>query len=847
MIPVLGKSLTTRVLFTVLISTILVAFGTGLGSYQIAKFSTESKIHETLGATSKSRANALEAFGEELKSHTTLMASTGDIRSAVGHLSRAWDVTVGLSPVEEIRDAYLNGNPNELASNDLINDAEASSRYSAVHAQFHPTLKRISHGMGYYDLFLINNDGVIIYTVEKEADFGTRLLVGEYKDTALAHAFRAAAQLPAGEVSFQDFKAYAPNNGSPAAFIATPVVDIDPFTNSQTQIGVLAIQIPSGQLQATIQATKADGAVQTFVVSNSGVLNSDLPSTPEEDILARTYDYPVLPVAEGKTYRVGETVGVLGNMAIVAQSEVNFLGTNWQLFAQETEAEAFETIYEMRNAMLLIGLVLIAVCGILSLFAARSLTKPVVGLNLSMQELADGNLDLEISGLGRNDEIGKMANTVQVFRENGRRAKLSEQEKVEAEERTEQLRLKMMHELRSSFGTVVEASVNGDFSKRVKSKFEDEPLTELSEGINKLVSAVQAGLEETGRVMKQMSSGDLTDRMDGDFVGAFADLKSDVNTTIDKLYDIVVNVQSTADVMGANATQISTGSVKLAHRTEAQAISLEETSATMEEMSANVSANAENARKASDLAGEAQNRAKKGKDVVSSAVDAMKAIEESSDKIADIISVIDNIAFQTNLLALNAAVEAARAGDAGKGFSAVASEVRALAHRSSEAARDITVLISTSSESVGDGVKLVNETGDALESILESIENASNTMSEISLASEEQSTGVSEISTSFAQMDEMTQKNAQLADESRSNSSNLKMQADELTNQIQFFRTGVQALGSEPAPAVPQEWVDEFASLDKEDTSYENDQKAAFKSEKDADSHHNQYRIASGA
>ena len=816
MIPVLGKSLSTRVLFTVLISTILVAAGTGLGSYLIAKSSTEAKIYESLGSASESRARALEEFGQEMKSHITLLASMGDYRSAIHQLSRAWETTVGLSSASSIRNAYLDDNPYEPASRDLLDDADDGSRYSAVHVQFHPLLRRLSQGMGYYDMFLINTDGVIVYSVEKEADFGADLLEGEYKDTSLATVFREAVQLPAGEIAFQEFAAHAPSNGAPAAFIATPVLETDPFTNSEANIGVLVVQIPAEQIQTRINATSAEDPIQTFLVSDSGILKSDLPRTPEQDVLVRTYDYPALPAVEGEAYLVGKAEGVLGNTAIMAQSEVEFLGTRWHLIAQQTEAEAFETIYEMRNVMLLIGLVLIAVCGFLSLFAARSLAKPVVELNTSMQELADGNLDLAISGLDRNDEIGKMAQTVQVFRENSRRAHQAEEEKFKAEERAEQERVKMMRELRSSFGTVVEASVHGDFSKRVTAEFEDETLSELSDGINKLVGTVQAGLEETGRVMKQMSSGDLTDRMEGSYVGAFADLKSDVNTTIDKLYDIVANVQETAHVMGSNAAQISSGSVELAQRAEAQAASLEETSATMEEMSANVSANADNARKASDLAGEAQNRAKEGKDVVSNAVNAMQAIEESSGKISDIISVIDSIAFQTNLLALNAAVEAARAGDAGKGFSVVASEVRALAHRSSEAARDITALISTSSESVGDGVRLVNETGDALEAILEAIESASNTMSEISRASKEQSTGVSEISITVAQMDEMTQKNAQLADESRSNSSNLKMQADELTNQIKFFRTG--ASNTYEGNKISQEWVDAFSEPDQKIT-----------------------------
>jgi methyl-accepting chemotaxis protein len=235
--------------------------------------------------------------------------------------------------------------------------------------------------------------------------------------------------------------------------------------------------------------------------------------------------------------------------------------------------------------------------------------------------------------------------------------------------------------------------------------------------------------------------------------------------------------------------EVESGSSDLAHRTEQQAGSLGETAASMEEMAASVTANASNAVQASDLARQARVRAEEGREVVSDAVAAMGGIERSSERINDIISVIDGIAFQTNLLALNAAVEAARAGEAGKGFSVVASEVRTLAQRSSEAARDISALITESGGNISEGVGLVNSTGSALSGILDAIERVSTTIDDISQASKEQSQGLDGINDSLASMDEMTRRNANMAVNSADAAARLREEASQLETLVGRFRT----------------------------------------------------------
>ncbi|KPF67325.1 hypothetical protein IP69_13290, partial [Bosea sp. AAP35] len=262
-----------------------------------------------------------------------------------------------------------------------------------------------------------------------------------------------------------------------------------------------------------------------------------------------------------------------------------------------------------------------------------------------------------------------------------------------------------------------------------------------------------------------------------------------------------------ADV-GLAAREINMGADDLSKRTEEQASSLEETAATTEELAASVKASAQASRNAAAIANEAMGAAQSGGAIAGQAVEAMARIESASQKISDIIRVIDDIAFQTNLLALNAAVEAARAGDAGKGFAVVASEVRTLAQRSSEAAKDITALISSSNMEVGEGVKLVRQAGDQLSQILASSQKVAATIADISSASGEQANGIDEMSQAVAHLDEMTQANAALSEQSAASAASLSTRIGQLNDLVAAFKTGPvaghaiappRAASSEPA------------------------------------------------
>ncbi len=293
----------------------------------------------------------------------------------------------------------------------------------------------------------------------------------------------------------------------------------------------------------------------------------------------------------------------------------------------------------------------------------------------------------------------------------------------------------------SDVGDVVAAAAAGDFSARLQIEDADEQMQKLVAGINEINAVVDSATTEFAGALQAIAGGDLTSRVETAYRGRFADLKAAINETVDRLSETVATIQVTAADVGLAAREINMGADDLSKRTEEQASSLEETAATTEELAASVKASAQGSKDAARIADEAMRAAETGGAIAGQAVEAMARIESASQKISDIIRVIDDIAFQTNLLALNAAVEAARAGDAGKGFAVVASEVRTLAQRSSDAAKDISALISSSNGEVEEGVKLVRQAGEQLSQILEASQKVASTIAEISAASGEQANG----------------------------------------------------------------------------------------------------------
>jgi len=349
---------------------------------------------------------------------------------------------------------------------------------------------------------------------------------------------------------------------------------------------------------------------------------------------------------------------------------------------------------------------------------------------------------------------------------------------------------------------LIENAVKGELDARIDASTYSGFMKNLGDGVNSLMEAVVTPTREVQRVMTGLADGDLTQQMDGEFQGEFANLRDAVNSSITNLLNMVNEIRGSADSIQSSAGEIAQGNADLSQRTEEQASSLEETASSMEEMTSTVKQNADNARQANQLASAARDQAEKGGSVVSNAVGAMSAINDSSKQIADIIGVIDEIAFQTNLLALNAAVEAARAGEQGRGFAVVAGEVRNLAQRSAGAAKEIKGLIKDSVEKVEEGSRLVDESGSTLDEIVNAVKKVSDIISEISAASDEQSSGIEEVNKAVTSMDEMTQQNAALVEEAAAAGEAMSDQAKGMNELMDFFEVGEEA-GQPVASAAP--------------------------------------------
>tara|TARA_R110002124_G_scaffold133942_6_gene296503 strand:+ start:20166 stop:21650 length:1485 start_codon:yes stop_codon:yes gene_type:complete len=401
-------------------------------------------------------------------------------------------------------------------------------------------------------------------------------------------------------------------------------------------------------------------------------------------------------------------------------------------------------------------------------------------------ELAAGRTDVTIPGQKVADELTVMFEALSGFRTAlVEQAALQESEKLRDSEAGQ--RRRAADRLTDDLQATLRAVMAGDLGRRVDVAYEQVELRQLATEVNALLEAVDLGLTSTGRVLSALAGADLTQRMAGEFSGAFADLRDNTNAVADKLTEVMRELRTTARALRTATGEILAGANDLSERTTRQAATVEETSATVEQLASTVGANSTRAQEANRAATSASQIALDSGTAMQSATAAMERISASSAKISNIIGLIDDVAFQTNLLALNASVEAARAGEAGKGFAVVAMEVRRLAQSTAEASLEIKKLIEVSSQDVQSGSQIVLEISERVVALNTSVTTSGTLIGEIAAASRTQASAIAEVSVAVRQMDEITQHNAALVEQTNAAIEKTEAQAAELDRIVEVF------------------------------------------------------------
>ena len=446
---------------------------------------------------------------------------------------------------------------------------------------------------------------------------------------------------------------------------------------------------------------------------------------------------------------------------------------------------------------LALGAFIVLVTGATVAVLLRRVLAPLSRITAAMRQVAAGELETEVPGRTRRDEIGAMAQAVEIFRENGLRIRALDADERLAAEQAAAIAAEG-EKLSATLTASITAAAHGDFSARIPTDYSQDNLNHIAGIINHLMETVERGLKETGDVLAAVARTDLTHRVTGDYEGAFLRLKDDTNAVADKLAEIVGRLKSTSGSLKLATGEILSGANDLSERTTKQAATIEETSAAMEQLATTVMQNAKRANEASEVAATVTRTAEDGGQVMTAANAAMERITASSAKISSIIGLIDDIAFQTNLLALNASVEAARAGEAGKGFAVVAVEVRRLAQSAAEASSEVKALIEQSATEVTTGSRLVADAAEKLTAMLQAARSSNDLMRSIAKDSSEQASAIEEVTTAVRQMDEMTQHNAALVEEINASIEQTENQATELDTVVDVF-----ALADERQAAAP--------------------------------------------
>lgn len=675
-------------------TALLLGAGIGISNYWAASNQVQESVEQRLTAVVEGRSVALHDYLSSIEQDIRYTATNPAVLSALQEFEAAWK-DLASNQTETLQKLYITENENALGEKHLLDAADDGSTYSKVHAAYHPWFRQFLLERSYYDIFLFDTDGNLIYTVFKELDYATNLNSGEWKDSDLGNAFRAALKNgTAGSISFFDFKPYAPSHGAPASFMSTPLT-----SPNGSMTGVLVFQMPIDRINhvmsATAEGLDATGETsegdakdkahpaglgtsgQAYIIGADQFMRNQARLEKEPTILVQKVSNEAVSEALKGNAGVAVLEGYRGARVLTSYRPFEFNGVTWAMIVEAELSEVMAPVSQMLLEMLMIGAGLLIAVGLLGFLIARGMAMPIRDVTEFMSALANGETNREVPSTGRGDEIGEMAQALVVFKEN-----IAEVERLKVEEQDRQVRQ--------------EEELNAR-------------LNQIADDLDKEVKAAVTEISVKAEGMKGSTS--------------------EMNGVIGRLSDRTVTVAEGADQASNSMQTVATAT--------------EELSASIGEITRQVGQSSSIAQAAAQ---EAENTDR-----------TVGGLAEAAEKIGDVINMIQDIAEQTNLLALNATIEAARAGEMGKGFAVVAAEVKNLANQTAKATEEISTQIGGirsetegavgAIRSISGTIKQINEIS---ESITEAVGQQSQATQEISSSVQDTVQHMTDVSTQIA-------------------------------------------------------------------------------------------------
>ena len=691
----------------VLVTSVLGFFG--------ARSALDHAIEKELLVISSDRAHAVQGYLEAVDEEIRFLATNDMIVDAVASFSDGWS-NFGSGQKAALQDSYITSNPNPAGSRELLDQAPDNSLYSVHHGYYHPWFRELQRSRRYYDVFLFDVSGNLIYSVFKEPDFATNFVRGEWADSGLGRVYRKAVAADKGVSVFEDFAPYGPSADAPASFIGVPV-----FNREGARIGVIAYQIPDVVINDIMKETEGLGETgQSYLVGPDLLMRSNSRFEQASTMLSRQVDVPAVHHALEGGHGVDREPSLAGNDAFAAYSQVTFFDTTWAVIAEIEIAEAEAEIGVLLIEFIIVGLLVVGGAAAIGMVMSNSVSRPITAMTTAMRGLADQDWTVTIPGTDREDEIGEMAEAVGVFRENGQQTERMRANEAEREKRLAEEKREAMQKLADSFETSV------------------------------------------GEVVETVAS-------------TAKDLKS------------------TAQDVSVIAEKTTAQSATVATAAEESSVNVQTVSSATEEMSASISEMQQQVTRSREVSEQAANS-------VENASNQVTGLSTAANQIGDVLGIIQDIAEQTNLLALNATIEAARAGEAGKGFAVVASEVKALATQTQKATEQIRTQIegvqseSETAVTAIQGIRdVIAQVTDISQSIATAIEEQSSATAEIARNAQQAASGTQEVSSSVLGVSEASQQASAASTELLASSNALTEQGDALRERVSVFIAEVRA------------------------------------------------------